>query len=128
MKTMHRPAVSIQDVWKTWLHWNNWISINDLKTDVIVLAFSMFVNMKLYLLNDTIFSKIIKHVVMKEKQTYIERLSLIVSFVFPFTSIIMLKMFSNTFFLCAWHQGYNGGDWYSNNETLRKYFTIPNCR
>jgi hypothetical protein len=35
----------------------------------------MFVNLKLHLLNEIIFSKIIKHVVMKAKQTYIQRLS-----------------------------------------------------
>jgi hypothetical protein len=35
----------------------------------------MFVNLKLHSLNDIIFSNIIKHAIVKEKQTYIERLS-----------------------------------------------------
>jgi len=60
---------------KTWLYWNNKISIDDLKVDVIVLTTSMFINLKLHLLNEIIFSKIIKHVVVKTKQTYIERSS-----------------------------------------------------
>jgi hypothetical protein len=34
----------------------------------------MFVNLELHSLNDIIFSKIIKHVIVKAKQTYIERL------------------------------------------------------
>jgi hypothetical protein len=59
----------------TWLYWNNEISIDDLNVDVIVLASSMFVNLKLRSLNDIIFSKIIKYVVVKAKQTYIERSS-----------------------------------------------------
>jgi len=57
---------------KTYLHWNNGISINDLMTEVIVLTTWMFVNLKLYSLNDIIFLKIIKHVIVKAKQTYIK--------------------------------------------------------
>jgi len=40
-----------------------------------MLFYLMFVNLKLHSLNDIIFKTIIKHVVMKTKQTYIERLS-----------------------------------------------------
>ena len=60
---------------ETRLHWNNGISIDNLKVGVIVLVDSMFVNLKLHLLNEITFLKIIKHVVMKAKQTYIQRLS-----------------------------------------------------
>jgi len=60
---------------KTWLHWTNRISIDDLKADVIVLAASIFVNLKLHSLNKIIFKKFIKHVVVKVNQTYFERSS-----------------------------------------------------
>jgi hypothetical protein len=70
---MHQLEVSIQDVWKLVFIEKNEISINDLKADVIVLTASMFVNLKLHLLNDIIFSKFIKHVIVKAKQTYIKK-------------------------------------------------------
>jgi len=48
------------------LHWNNKIPIDNWsKVDVIVLAASMFVNLKLQSLHKIIFLKIIKHVVVK---------------------------------------------------------------
>jgi len=47
-----------------------------LNVNIIVLAASMFVNLKLNKFNEILFfKKIIKHVVVKAKQTYIERLS-----------------------------------------------------
>ena len=49
-------------------HLDNEIFIDDLKANVIVLAVSTFINLKLHSLN-----KIIKHVIAKAKETYIER-------------------------------------------------------
>ena len=40
---------------ETWLHWNNRISIDNLKVDVIVIETLFFVNLKLHSLNDIIF-------------------------------------------------------------------------
>jgi hypothetical protein len=68
-----KPYIDLRFPSGHWLYWNNEISIDDLKDDVIVLVGSMFVNLKLHSLNDIIFKKIIKHVVVKTKQTYIER-------------------------------------------------------
>jgi hypothetical protein len=54
---------------QTWLHWNNEISIDDLKTDAIVLVASISVKLKLHSLNKIIFfKKIIKHVVKAKKK------------------------------------------------------------
>jgi hypothetical protein len=56
---------------QTWLHWNNKISIDDLKTDAIVLVASISVKLKLHSLNKIIFfKKIIKHVVKAKKNLH----------------------------------------------------------
>jgi hypothetical protein len=46
-------------MFETWLHWNNWIFIDDFIADVMVLAASMFLNLKLHSLIEINLSKII---------------------------------------------------------------------
>ena len=48
------------------------------------------------------------------------------SFVFHFTFITMLKIFSSIFFLMSMASSYGEGDWFSNKKAPRKYFTLLN--
>jgi len=61
---------------KTWLHWNNGISIDNLNVDVITRATSVFVNLKIDRFNEILFvQKLLNINQLKAKQTYIERSS-----------------------------------------------------
>jgi hypothetical protein len=61
---------------ETWLHWNNRISIDDLNTDVITWAASLFVNIKIDKINEIlVIHKLLNTNQLKAKQSYIERSS-----------------------------------------------------